>query len=147
GGGLRPPAGRSVPARDDVRALATGQATRGLPLRPAGRDAGLRAVVDLRYRRAVTPAGRRAGRLRVAFFGAGWIVPKHLAALDRLDRTELVGIMSRTLEHAAATTKGRGTPTYTDMGRLLDEQRPDIVYVCTPPHRTPETCDLLIGRG
>ena len=35
-GGVRPPAGRSVPARDDVRALATGQAARGLPLRPAG---------------------------------------------------------------------------------------------------------------
>ena len=59
-GGLRPPPGRSVPARDDVRALATGQATRGLPLRPAGRDAGLRAVVDLRHRRAVTLTYRDA---------------------------------------------------------------------------------------
>ena len=83
----------------------------------------------------------------MAFFGAGWIVPKHLAALDRIGRTEVVGVMSRTIERATATTAGRGTPTYTDMSRLLDEQRPDVVYVCTPPYRTPETCDLLIGRG
>ena len=91
------------------------------------------------------PASGR--RLRVAFVGAGWIVPKHLAALDRLDRTELVGVMSRTTERALATTAGRDTPTYTDMTRLLDEQRPDAVYICTPPYRTPEVCDLLIGRG
>jgi myo-inositol 2-dehydrogenase / D-chiro-inositol 1-dehydrogenase len=92
-----------------------------------------------------TPASGR--RLRVAFLGAGSIVPQHLTALDRLDRTELVGVMSRTAERALATTAGRGTPTYTDMARLLDEQRPDAVYVCTPPYRTPEACDLLIGRG
>ena len=82
----------------------------------------------------------------MATFGAGWIVPKHLAALDRLDRTELVGVMSRTAERALATTAGRAA-TYTDMARLLDEQHPDVVYVCTPPYRTPEACDLLIGRG
>ena len=55
--------------------------------------------------------------------------------------------MSRTIERAAATTAGRETPTYTDMARLLDEQRPDVVYVCTPPYRTPAACDLLIERG
>jgi myo-inositol 2-dehydrogenase / D-chiro-inositol 1-dehydrogenase len=94
----------------------------------------------------VTGSGSRR-RLRVAFLGAGWIVPKHLAALERLDRAELVGVMSRTNERALATTAGRGTPTYTDMARLLDEQQPDVVYACTPPYRTPDACDLLIDRG
>ncbi len=86
-------------------------------------------------------------RSRIAFIGAGWIVPKHLAALDRLDRTELVGIMSRTAERAAATLAGRAAAAYTDMLRMLDEQRPDVVYLCTPPCRTPDVCDLLIERG
>lgn len=89
--------------------------------------------------------GRR--RLRIAFIGAGWIVPKHLAALDRLDRTELVGMMSRTAERATATLAGRTAPAYTDMVRMLDEQHPDVVYLCTPPYRTPDACDLLIERG
>ncbi len=86
-------------------------------------------------------------RLRIAFIGAGWIVPKHLAALDRLGRTELVGIMSRTTERAAATLAGRPAEAYTDIERMLDEQRPDVVYLCTPPYRTPDLCDLLIERG
>ncbi len=86
-------------------------------------------------------------RPRLAFIGAGWIVPWHLAALDRLDRTELVGLMSRTSERAVATLAGRSAPAYTDMVRMLDEQRPDIVYLCTPPYRTPDACDLLIERG
>ena len=117
-----------------------------LPLRPARGDAGLRALGDLRRdASSVSAAAGSGSRLRVAFIGAGSIVPTHLAALDRLDRTELVGVMSRTAERASATTAGRGTPTYTDMARLLDEQRPDVVYVCTPPYRTPEMCDLLIG--
>ena len=85
-------------------------------------------------------------RLRVAFIGAGWIVPKHLAALDRLDRTELVGIMSRSTERAAATLADRPAEAYTDIERMLDEQRPDVVYVCTPPYRTPDVCDRLIER-
>jgi myo-inositol 2-dehydrogenase / D-chiro-inositol 1-dehydrogenase len=86
-------------------------------------------------------------RLRVAFFGAGSIVPKHLEALDRLHRTELVGVMSRTTARAAATAAGRRVSIYTDMAQLLDDQEPDAVYVCTPPYRTPEACELLVERG
>ena len=37
-GGLRPPPGQPLPARHDVQALATGQAARGVPLRPARGD-------------------------------------------------------------------------------------------------------------
>ncbi len=91
-----------------------------------------------------TAASRRP---RLAFIGAGWIVPWHLAALDRLGRTELVGMMSRTTERATATLAGRAVAVYTDMVRMLDDQRPDIIYLCTPPYRTPDACDLLIERG
>ena len=85
-------------------------------------------------------------RLRVVFLGAGWIVPKHLAALDRLGRTELVGVMSRTSERARATMAGRDVATDTDVARLLDEVRPDAAYVCLPPYRSPEACERLIER-
>ena len=50
GGRLRPPPGRPVPARDDVQALAPGQATRGLPLRPARGERALPAGEHLRDR-------------------------------------------------------------------------------------------------
>ena len=67
---VRPPAGRPLPARRDLRALAAGQAARGLPLRPArghpagraGRDLprGGRAGLTVRLR----PSGARARRPR-----------------------------------------------------------------------------------
>lgn len=86
-------------------------------------------------------------RLRVAFLGAGWIVPKHLAALDRLGRTELAGVMSRTLERARSTAAGRQVATDTDIARLLDDVRPDAAYVCLPPYRSPDACEHLVERG
>ena len=92
-------------------------------------------------------AGSGGRPLRVAFAGAGWIVPKHLAALDRLGRTEVVGIMSRTTERAAATAAGRGIPTFTELDRLLDETRPDAVFLCLPPYRSPAACASVIERG
>ena len=42
-GRLRPSPGQPVPSRDDVQALAPGQTTRGVPLRPARNDRALRA--------------------------------------------------------------------------------------------------------
>ncbi len=47
-GRLRPPPGRPVPARDDVQALAPGQAAGGLPLRPARGDRAVPAGQHLR---------------------------------------------------------------------------------------------------
>ena len=55
--------------------------------------------------------------------------------------------MSRTPERAAATAAGRGSPTFTELDRLLDETRPDAVYACLPPYLAPQLCDCLIGRG
>src|SRR3954451_2688907 len=47
-GRLRPSPGRPVSARDDVAAVATRQAARGLPVRPARGDGAVRAGGDLR---------------------------------------------------------------------------------------------------
>ena len=30
---------------------------------------------------------------------------------------------------------------------MLDEQRPDIVFVCLPPHLTGDACSMLVARG
>lgn len=84
---------------------------------------------------------------RLALIGAGWITPAHLAALDRLGRTELVGVASARMESAAATAGPRGVAAYDDPRRLLDEQRPDVVYVCVPPSAAVAICEQLVERG
>lgn len=91
-------------------------------------------------------AGRR-DRHRLALIGAGWITPTHLAALDRLGRTTLVGVASARLESARATAEPRGATAYDDVERLLDEQRPDLAYIAVPPSAAIATCEAVVARG
>jgi myo-inositol 2-dehydrogenase/D-chiro-inositol 1-dehydrogenase len=86
-------------------------------------------------------------RLRLAVIGAGFIVPVHLRAFDRIGRTTLVGVASRTLERAAAVTETFGGRPFDDPDRLLDEARPDVVLIATPPYRTPSVCELVLRRA
>jgi predicted dehydrogenase len=83
----------------------------------------------------------------LALIGAGWITPAHLAALDRLDRTTLVGVASARLERARATAEPRGATAYVDIDRLLDEQRPDLVYIAVPPSAAIAVCEAVVARG
>ena len=86
-------------------------------------------------------------RLRLGLIGAGWISTLHLAAFDRLERTRLVGVASARLSSAEATAVPRGAVGYDDAERMLDEQRPDVVYVAVPPSVAVATCEAVIARG
>lgn len=87
------------------------------------------------------------GRLRLAMIGAGWIMPFHLAALDRLGRTRLVGIASTRLAGAQALAGARGVGAYDDVRRMLDAERPDAVYVAVPPSAAIALLAELTERG
>jgi myo-inositol 2-dehydrogenase / D-chiro-inositol 1-dehydrogenase len=86
-------------------------------------------------------------RLRLAVIGAGSIVPVHLRAFERLGRTTVVGVASRTAERAAAVTSRFGGEPFTDPERLLDAARPDAVLVAVPPFRAPALTDLVVTRA
>ncbi len=87
-----------------------------------------------------------APRLRLGLIGTGWIVPRHLRVLARLGRTYLVGVVSRSAERAAAITAEWGGAGYTDLERMLDEQAPEVAFVCLPPDRSAAACEELIRR-
>ena len=91
------------------------------------------------------PVGPR--RHRLAYIGAGWITPKHLDGLDRLGRTELVGVASARLESAHAMAAPRGARAFDDIERLLDAGHPDIAYVAVPPVAAVAICERLVERG
>ena len=86
------------------------------------------------------------GGLRLVLIGAGWISPAHLTALDRLGRTRLVGVASAREESARATADPRGATAYVDIERMLDEQRPDVGYVCVPPAAATAVLEQLVER-
>jgi predicted dehydrogenase len=81
-------------------------------------------------------------RLRLGLIGAGGVTVQHLPVLERLGRTELVGVASRRL----GPVQRLGVPAYTDARRMLDEQQPDVVFVCVPPDAAPAACELVIER-
>ena len=94
-------------------------------------------------------AGARStteGGLRLVMIGAGWITPAHLAALDRLGRTRLVGVASSHESSARAMAEPRGAPAYVDIDRMLDEQRPDLAYVAVPPSAAIAVLERLVER-
>jgi predicted dehydrogenase len=86
------------------------------------------------------------GRLRIALVGTGWITGLHLASLARLGRTDLVAVVSGSIERAAAVAATWGGSPYTDIRRMLERESPDAVYICLPPYRAAAACELLVER-
>lgn len=85
--------------------------------------------------------------LRLGLIGAGWIAGLHLEALDRLRRTELVGVVSGTGAGARAVTNRWGGTAYDSVEQMLDVAKPDVAYVCVPPFRAVAIGERLVERG
>lgn len=84
---------------------------------------------------------------RLGLIGAGWIAGLHLEALARIGRTELVGVVSGTGAGAATVADQWGGAVYDRPEAMLDEARPDVVYVCVPPFQAVGIGELLVERG
>lgn len=88
-----------------------------------------------------------AGDLRLVIIGAGWIVPFHVSALRRLARASVVGVAAARVERAAAIAVPLAARASADPIRLVDELRPDAVYLCVPPVLAVRIGEALVGRG
>lgn len=88
-----------------------------------------------------------AENLRLGLIGAGGVTVHHLPVLRRLGRTTLVGVVCRTVERATETTDEWGGTPYASTSQMLDEQRPDVLWVCLPPYTQGWACEMLVQRG
>jgi nucleoside-diphosphate-sugar epimerase/predicted dehydrogenase len=73
---------------------------------------------------------------RVALLGAGFIADFHLEALRHVPGARLVGVCDLSgarAERLAARGSGGEARGYTELPRLLEEARPDVIHVLTPP--------------
>ncbi|CBG74728.1 putative oxidoreductase [Streptomyces scabiei 87.22] len=98
------------------------------------------------------PAPLAGRRVRAAIIGIGAIGGgSHLPALERLaeeGETEVVAAVDIDADAVAKFCAEHGIPHgYTDLDRMLEEQRPDLVSVCTPPtlHRDQTIAALRAG--
>src|SRR4051794_22118656 len=74
-------------------------------------------------------------KTRVAIVGAGGIGGTHLRAYaDWPDQCEIVGIADIQLPAAEEKAKQYGGVAYANYEHMLEETRPDVVSVCTPPN-------------
>jgi len=69
----------------------------------------------------------------VAFVGAGGIAGFHLGHLAKIEDVRIVGFCDAVHEKAEARAEEFKAKAYKDHRRMLDNTKPDAVYVCTPP--------------
>jgi predicted dehydrogenase len=81
--------------------------------------------------------------MRAAIIGAGGIARVHARLIRELGG-DLAGVCGRTL--ATATTFAPA-PAYDDFSRMLREQKPDVVHVCSPNHLHAEHAIAAFSSG
>ncbi|MGW4235781.1 Gfo/Idh/MocA family protein [Streptomyces sp. NPDC004749] len=99
---------------------------------------------------ATSPRNLTDRRIRAAVIGTGQIAKgAHLPALRTLgDEIDIVAAFDIDEEAVRAFCADGDIPhPYTDLARMLDEQRPDLVSICTPPvfHREQTVAALRSG--
>jgi UDP-N-acetyl-2-amino-2-deoxyglucuronate dehydrogenase len=81
----------------------------------------------------VTPPPTPQDRsVRVALVGCGRISGSHVAAINRIDGLELVGVADVDIERAKALGKAQGTPAFRTIEEVVAGVECDAVVICTP---------------
>ena len=86
-------------------------------------------------------------KLRVLTIGAGYFSAFHHDAWQRIEEVELVGVCDRDATRAKAYAERFGAPAWgSDAERMLDELRPDLVDIATPPATHAALIRLAMAR-
>ena len=71
--------------------------------------------------------------IKTALIGAGGIAGTHLAFLKSRKDVELAGICDTNFLKAEERVRNFGGRAYKDIEKMLDSEKPQAVWVCTPP--------------
>jgi myo-inositol 2-dehydrogenase/D-chiro-inositol 1-dehydrogenase len=76
--------------------------------------------------------------------GAGWIAGLHAAELDTIPSVRLVAVCDSDLARASALAGPRRATAYPSWQAMLEAERLDAIWICTPPlaHREPALAAL-----
>jgi myo-inositol 2-dehydrogenase/D-chiro-inositol 1-dehydrogenase len=85
--------------------------------------------------------------VRAGIVGAGWIAGLHAATLDAIASVRLVAVCDPDLARATALAGPRQARAYTGWEAMLEGERLDAIWICTPPlaHREPALAALQAG--
>lgn len=105
---------------------------------------------EKRYTAAVIGAGRMGGTIDDELEGHPAALPpfSHGAAYASMPEIMLLGFADVALEKAEALAERCGAPVvYADYRELIDQERPEIVSVCTRPDTHAEIVEFAAGHG
>jgi len=87
--------------------------------------------------------------LRVAMFGAGGIAQAHAKALKTMHQVEIVGVCATDVTKAGRfiNDHAAGAKPFGDCRAMLDDTRPDALYVAIPPFAHKGEVELAASRG
>lgn len=87
-------------------------------------------------------------KTRVAVFGCGRMGLHHVKAIGVCEGSELVGVVDPQVDpETVQASLPAGVKVYRDPVALLEEQRPDVVHVVTPPETHATMARLALEHG
>lgn len=89
-----------------------------------------------------------ATKLKSAVIGTGAISKEHLSFLAKSERAHLSSVcdLSKASAKYAATRFGADS-TYTNYQQMLEETKPDVVHILTPPHTHKAIASYCLATG
>ena len=88
------------------------------------------------------------GKVQVAAIGTGYFSQFHYDAWARIGDAEIVAICDLNEEQASTVaSQFDGAPTFTELEAMLDETKPDLVDIITPPPTHPAFIQATVARG
>ncbi len=86
--------------------------------------------------------------MRVGFVGLGWATRAfHVPAHKGIPGTELVGGADTSAEQRGSFAQETGLPTFESFEALVEQGRPDVVVIATPPDSHAALCLLALEAG
>ncbi|TBR42787.1 Gfo/Idh/MocA family oxidoreductase [Marinomonas agarivorans] len=86
--------------------------------------------------------------LRVATVGTGYFSQFHYNAWQRIENVELVALCNRSVDAAAETAEKYAISSiYTDFVAMLEQEKPDLVDIITPPQTHVDFVMAAVERG
>lgn len=72
--------------------------------------------------------------MKIGIIGTGWVVEKHLGALNQIQDAEVVAIAGRNQARAGELAQSSGARTYESYLPMLEKESLDAVFILLPPH-------------
>jgi predicted dehydrogenase len=86
-------------------------------------------------------------KTRIGLVGCGRIAETHLQALQTIEEAQVVGTADTNKYAADRMASAVGCAAYADFQVMIENERPEIVVVCTPPATHEEVAVGAVRRG